>query len=193
MRVKPPFEQVVEQHGPTVLRVCRAVVGPVDADDAWSETFLSALRAYPDLPATANLQAWLVTIAHRRAIDLLRARARRAVPVEDVGRLAERGASAGRPRAGVTGGSDMTGTAQGLPGAGDEAAELYAALARLPERQRQAVVYHHLAGLPHAQVARIVESTPAAVRRASADGIAALRRMLVTAEPPCPPDTRGAP
>ena len=66
------------EHGATVLRVCRAVVGPVDAEDAWSETFLSALRAYPDLPADANVEAWLVTIAHRRAVDVGRARSRRA-------------------------------------------------------------------------------------------------------------------
>ena len=52
-----------------MLRVCRAVVGPVDAEDAWSETFLSALRAYPELPADANVEAWLVTIAHRRALE----------------------------------------------------------------------------------------------------------------------------
>jgi DNA-directed RNA polymerase specialized sigma24 family protein len=65
---KPPFEAVVSQHGPMVLRVCRAVLGWADADDAWSETFLAALRAYPDLPADANVEAWLVTIAHRKAV-----------------------------------------------------------------------------------------------------------------------------
>ena len=80
---KPPFEQVVAAHGETVLRVCRAVLAPADADDAWSETFLSALRAYPGLPADANVRAWLVTIAHRKAIDVTRTRARRAVPIAD--------------------------------------------------------------------------------------------------------------
>ena len=44
---KLPFEVIVERHGATVLRVARAVVGPADADDAWSETFLAALKAYP--------------------------------------------------------------------------------------------------------------------------------------------------
>ena len=70
---KQPFETVVTRHGATVLRVCRAVLGPADADDAWSETFLSAMKAYPDLPADANVEAWLVTIAHRKAIDVTRA------------------------------------------------------------------------------------------------------------------------
>ena len=51
MTGKQPFEQLVSEHGPAVLRVCRAVLEPIDADDAWSETFLSALQAYPQLPA----------------------------------------------------------------------------------------------------------------------------------------------
>ena len=38
-----PFEAIVARHGPTVLRLCRAVLGPVEADDAWSETFLAAV------------------------------------------------------------------------------------------------------------------------------------------------------
>jgi len=154
-----PFEAVVRRYGPTVLRVCRAVVGPVDAEDAWSETFLSALRAYPQLPQAADVEAWLVTIAHRRALDVLRARRRRAVPVAEVP----------EPRAGrsVAGPADAT-----LP---DDA--LWSALAGLPDKQRQAVAYHHVAGLPHAEVAAILGGTPAAARRASADGVAALRRV----------------
>ncbi len=70
---KSPFETVVAEPGPTVLRVCVAVLGLADADDAWSETFLSAMTAYPGLPDDANVQAWLVTIAHRKAIDVTRA------------------------------------------------------------------------------------------------------------------------
>lgn len=50
--MREPFERVVGRHGPTVLRVCRAVLGPTDAEDAWAETFLAALQAYPVLPLT---------------------------------------------------------------------------------------------------------------------------------------------
>ncbi len=95
MTGKQPFEAVVAEHGATVLRVCRAILGPADADDAWSETFLAALRAYPDLPSDANVEAWLVTIAHRKAIDVTRAAARRAVPVGDAPQTA-RGAAGRR-------------------------------------------------------------------------------------------------
>jgi RNA polymerase sigma factor (sigma-70 family) len=148
-----PFEVVVRRHGPTVLRVCRAVVGPDAADDAWSETFLAALRAYPALPPGSNLEAWLVTIAHRKAVDQLRAATRRAVPVADLPEVP---------------------SALGLPGAAD--GELWTALAALPEKQRQTVAYHHLAGLPYAEIAALVGGTPEAARRAAADGVAALRR-----------------
>ena len=150
-----PFEQVVAEHGAVVWRVCRALLGPHDADDAWSETFLSALRAYPDLRPDSNLRGWLVTIAHRKAIDVHRATARRPVVAGD---LPERTAAA--------------------PSTGDLDEELAAALAGLAPKQRQAVVYHHLAGLPYAEVGTAMGTSTAAARRSAADGIAALRRRF---------------
>ena len=150
--MKPPFENVVARHGATVLRVVRAVLGHADADDAWSETFLAAMKAYPGLPADANVEAWLVTIAHRKAIDVTRATARRAIPVSD---------TPDRPS----------------PGHADEHhLELTEAVAALPPKQRQAVAYHYLAGLPYAEIATLLDSSAAAARRAAADGIATLRR-----------------
>jgi RNA polymerase sigma factor (sigma-70 family) len=163
MRAKQPFEAVVAAHGATVLRVCRAVLGPADADDAWSETFLSALRAYPDLPADANVEAWLVTIAHRKAIDVTRAAARRALPVADVPETRAAPAADSRELD-----SDLAG-----------------ALGALPPKQKQAIAYHYLAGLAYAEVAAIVGGSADAARRAAADGIARLRRgsaAVITAE-----------
>jgi RNA polymerase sigma factor (sigma-70 family) len=147
-----PFEEVVAEYGPTVLRVCLAVLGPVDAEDAWSETFLAAMKAYPELPGDANVEAWLVTIAHRKAIDVTRAAARRPVAVAAV--------------------PDRPSTA---PGPGDRDGELWAALAALPAKQRAAVAYHHLAGLPYAEIAEITGQTTDAARRAASDGIRTLR------------------
>jgi RNA polymerase sigma factor (sigma-70 family) len=144
-----PFEQVVAEHGPMVLRVCRAVLGPADAEDAWSETFLSALKAYPELPADANVQAWLVTIAHRKAIDVTRAQARGPIPVGEV--------------------PDRPGRAAEWSG------DLWDALARLPDKQRIVVAYHYLAGLPYREIAEITGGTTDAARRAAADGVKALR------------------
>jgi RNA polymerase sigma factor (sigma-70 family) len=159
MTGKQPFEAVVARHGATVLRVCRAVLGAADADDAWSETFLSAMKAYPDLPDGANVEAWLVTIAHRKAIDVTRAAARRPVPVAQApGEVAAEDAN---PESSID---------RELDG------DLSEAVAGLPTRQRHAVAYHYLAGLPYAEVAAIIGGSTDAARRAAADGIAAIRR-----------------
>ena len=158
-----PFEVVVRRHGTTVLKVCRAVLGVVDADDAWSETFLAALRAYPDLPPGSDVEAWLVTIAHRKAIDVVRAAGRRPLHVEVVPDVRT------APAADV----DLT-----------RRDEVVRALAQLPPGQRRAVAYHHLGGLPHAEVAALTGISSAAARRAASDGRAALRRLLAPPEEP---------
>ncbi len=157
--MKPPFEKIVARHGPAVLRVVRAVLGHADADDAWSDTFLAAMKAYPDLPADANVEAWLVTIAHRKAIDIVRAASRRATPVAATPETVS-------------------------PDHADEPhADLTAAVAALPTKQRQAVAYHYLGGLPYTEVAVLVDSSPVAARRAAADGIATLRRTYSLLDP----------
>jgi RNA polymerase sigma factor (sigma-70 family) len=158
MSSKLPFEAVVETHGATVLRVCVAVVGAVDADDAWSETFLSAMKAYPSLSDDANVEAWLVTIAHRRAIDVGRARSRRPAPTDTIVEAIDAGANRD-----------------------DADPGLAAALVALPDKQRQSVAYHYLAGLSYAEVATVLGGTADAARRAAADGIATLRRTFAGA------------
>ncbi len=156
--MKQPFEQVVAQHGETVLRVCRALLGVHDADDAWSETFLAAMRAYPELAPGANLEAWLVTIARRKAIDVHRAAARNPLPVPEL------------PEAP---------TELGVPGNGDE--ELWQAVGRLPDKQRRTLAYRYLAGMSYAQIAAVLGGSEAAARRASADGLKTLRKSLTGA------------
>ena len=153
MNMHTPFEAAVTAHGATVLRVCRAVLGPhSDADDAWSETFLSAMQAWPQLPESTNVEAWLVRIAHRKAIDVTRRRARQAVAVEH---LPERSQTDARPA---------------------ERHELWSAVAELPEKQRKAIAYRYLGSLPYDDIAELLGGTAAAARRAAADGMQALRR-----------------
>jgi RNA polymerase sigma factor (sigma-70 family) len=148
----PPFERVVAEHSRVVLRVCRALLPPDDAQDAAAETFLSALRAYPRLRPDSDVRAWLVTIAHRKAVDVHRARARSALPVAQ---LPER------------------------PGPGHDALpdeELWEAVRALPDKQREAVAYRYVADLPYAEVGALMGTTEAAARRNAADGVKALRR-----------------
>ncbi len=162
MTLKEPFEQTVQRHGATVLRVCRAVLGPgADSEDAWSETFLAALRAWPDLDKNTNVQAWLVRVAQRKAIDITRTRARYAIPTDA---LPERPSPLG----------DLE----------DEHIGLWQAVAALPERQRSAVAYHYLGGFSHVETAELIGGSPDSVRRASADGIKRLKQNFFEGESP---------
>jgi RNA polymerase sigma factor (sigma-70 family) len=131
----------------------------VDAEDAWSETFLAALNAYPRLRADSNVEAWLVTIAHRKALDHVRAASRRPIVTD-------------APPEAPVGAGHLDGWEIGL----------WAALEALPLRQRQTIAYHYLAGMPYRQVARIVGGTEDAARRAAADGIATLRKSISKGE-----------
>ena len=154
MTMKEPFENAVQRHGATVLRVCRAVLGAgPDAEDAWSETFLAALRSWPDLDEDTNVEAWLVRVAQRKAVDITRTRSRHAVPAGELPEQQSR---------------------TGLPGENDHG--VWQAVATLPERQRLALAYHYLGGLAHTETAELIGGSAAAVRRAAADGIKALRR-----------------
>ncbi|MGO1775046.1 MAG: RNA polymerase sigma factor [Agrococcus casei] len=162
MNTHTPFEAAVQAHGATVLRVCRAVLGPhADADDAWSETFLSAMQAWPKLPESTNVEAWLVRIAHRKAIDVTRRRARQAVPVEHLPETPAAAGSQGRSQ------SDARSA---------ERHELWSAVGDLPEKQRKAIAYRYLGSLPYDDIAELLGGTATAARRSAADGLQSLRR-----------------
>lgn len=147
----PPFELMVREHGARVLAICRSRVDPADVDDAWSETFLAALSAWPDLPEDLDVEAWLVTVARRKCVDVHRARARRRT--EPVAEIPE------------------------VPADGEEAEDegVWRHVASLPTKQRQVITYRYLGGLSHARIADLVGGTEAATRRAASDGLKSLR------------------
>lgn len=156
MSTRAPFETVVQEHGAVVWRVCRGLLPEHDAEDAWSDTFLAAMQAWNRFDGD-RVRGWLVTIAHRKALDVLRAGARVVTPADGV---------PDRPAA--PGGRDL---------------DLWNALAALPDGQRRAVVHHHLGGLPFAEVAALTGTTPAAARKAASDGVQRLRALLREEEP----------
>ena len=155
----PPFDAVVSEHGNTVLRVCRALLPLHDAEDAAADALLAALVAYPQLRPDSNVKAWLVTIAHRKALDVLRRQKRHAMPLAELPELPERTVSAGAEPAD---------------------AQLWGAVRALPTKQRYAVAYRYIADLAYADVAVLLGTSEAAARRSAADGIKALRRNYRT-------------
>lgn len=148
----PPFQVLLDRHAGEVLGVLRAAVGRVDADDCFQETFLAALRAYPKLEHGENLRGWLMTIAHRKAVDHHRANGRRAIPVAEVDEVA---VEAPEPDSGV-----------------------WARVGALPPKQRAAVTLRYACDLPHAEIAAALDCSPEAARRSLHEGIKRLRKEL---------------
>jgi RNA polymerase sigma factor (sigma-70 family) len=148
----PPFQALIDAHAGEVMAVLRGAVGRADAEDCFQETFLAALRGYPQLKDGGNLRGWLITIAHRKAIDHHRARGRRAVPVAEVAEVA------------VT---------DPEPGDG-----IWTAVGALPPKQRAAVTLRYASDLPHAEIAAALGCSPEAARRSLHEGLKRLRKEL---------------
>lgn len=147
----PPFQAFLDAQRETVFRYLVAMIGPDDAEDVFQETFISALRAYPRLRPDSNLRAWALTIANRKAIDAIRARKRRALPVADV---PERAVRDGRP----------------------DDHDVWAAARDLPASQREALLYRFAADLPYSDVAAALGTSEEAARQRVSEGIRRLRK-----------------
>ena len=63
------FEDVVAEHGPVVMRVCRALVGPDDGQDAWSETF--DIRRWEEVFRDAGVDADWYALRARSTDEIL--------------------------------------------------------------------------------------------------------------------------
>jgi RNA polymerase sigma factor (sigma-70 family) len=157
----PPFQRFLDTYRGEVWRLIRASVPASEADDCFQETFIAALRAYPRLRRDSDLRAWVLTIAHRKALDAHRARARRALPVADVD-----GSEIG-PHEPLT-----------SPAADARDEQLWSAVGSLPERQRSAVVLRFVADLPHRDIANAIGCSEEAARRSLHEGLKNLREAV---------------
>ena len=155
MTALPPFQTVLDEHSAAVLAILRGAVGKDGAEDCFQETFLAALRAYPRLDDARNLRGWLLTIAHRKAIDHHRANGRRPIPVAEV------------PEAVAE---------DGMP---EPDTRLWAAVGALPSKQRAAVSLRYGSDLPHGEIAAALGCSPEAARRSLHEGLKRLRKELV--------------
>ncbi len=159
----PPFQQFLDAHRREVLRFLRALVGPDEADDCFQETFIAALRAYPTIRDAASLRSWVLTIAHRKALDAHRARGR-ADGVATAGAML-----AAEPRLTRPTDDERACARQG---------ELWERIRGLPDKQRAAIFLRFVADLPYREIATALDCSEAAARRSAHDGLARLREHL---------------
>lgn len=152
-----PFQAFLNEHRSPVLAYLRAMVGPSDADDCFQETFMAALRSYETLDG-ANPRAWVMTIARNKAIDHHRSAGRRPLPKgEDLPDIPA------RPQA-------------------EHDPELWAAVAELPDRQREAVGLRFAADLKYREIAGAMDTSEEAARRSVHEGLKKLRETITKEE-----------
>lgn len=77
------LEACYTQLRPTVLSFLHRYVPPSEAEDVLQRVFVDVWRSAGRYDPTRSLEAWVLTIARRRAIDYLRARDTRALPTDE--------------------------------------------------------------------------------------------------------------
>ncbi|HUK94945.1 MAG TPA: sigma-70 family RNA polymerase sigma factor [Gaiellaceae bacterium] len=147
MRV-PPFERFYEEQREPVLGQLRRMLGRDAADDAFQETFLRALRAYPALEHGRHLRAWALTIARNVALDVLRKSISTAADVPDLESIDE-------PL---------------------KYEELKRLTEDLPQKERAAVFLRYGYDLSYEDIGAALGSSPEAARQAASSGVRRLRR-----------------
>jgi len=152
---QPPFQRFLDAHRDDVWRFLVAAVGRDAADDCFQETFMSAMRAYPRT-RVENPRAWVLTIAHRKALDHHRARGRRPVPVGAV--------------------PDVP--APPAPGPQLSGDGVWARVSELPPKQRAALLLRFAGDLSHREVAAALGCSEEAARRSAHEGLKRLREEL---------------
>jgi RNA polymerase sigma-70 factor, ECF subfamily len=157
------FEALYDQLGASVYGLIRRVLrNPSQAEEVAQEVLLEVWRAASRFdPARGSAATWVLTIAHRRAIDRVRA---------------EEAATAREQR-----------TAE-VPAATDEVAETVEAsmdaerlrrcLAGLTELQRESITLAYYGGYSYAQVAALLDTALGTIKTRIRDGLTRLRACL---------------
>ncbi|MDY3551341.1 sigma-70 family RNA polymerase sigma factor [Gemmata sp. JC717] len=146
-RDEAAFAELVRRHGPVVYRICRRLVGPADADDAFQSTFLVLATRLRAARAAGALGGWLAGVAGRVARQMRRMAARRL--------RHEQAAGEKRPIAWENRAADLE----------DQIRALDEELTRLPEELRGPVVLCLLQGYTQEQAAAELGRDPRTLRR----------------------------
>jgi len=162
------FARLFDRHGPLVLGVLTRMLGDrASAEEILQETFLQVWQqARRFSPQLARPRSWILMLARSRALDRLRSQAARSRREDVVYREASSQAA------------DPVGTA--ALEAEERGRTVRAALATLPDEQRQAVELAFFGGLTHSQIAERLQTPLGTVKSRILLGMAKLRQSLAT-------------
>jgi RNA polymerase sigma-70 factor (ECF subfamily) len=161
MMSQSSFDAVVLAHHAEICRYLRRVIHTAgDAEDLSQETFLRAYRAYPALPADANVRAWLFSIATNLAKNHYRSESRRRRAYGEV-------------QAGARGAVDG-GAPEAMAVSRETGAMIEAIVQALPLKQRLAFTQRKMHGLDYEAIA---ESLGCSAESARANVFQAVRKI----------------
>ena len=167
------FQRLYALLAPRILAYLTGLLGDkAAAEDMLQLTFLKVHEARGSYVLGANPIPWIYTIAHRTSLDEIRKRKRSRV------RLSNDGELAAEPAAHITGvAADANADPADRPDPSVAAGAL-AALAKLPENQRQALILTKVHGRSIADAAMITGSTPGAIKQRAHRAYVTLRQLL---------------
>ena len=191
----PAQEDFIEQAAPfraELIAHCYRLLGSVhDAEDLVQETYLRGWRAYEAFEERAALRTWLYRIATTACLRALEDRARRVLP-------AGLGAAEVDPEADVDASKGGYQWLEPLPDAmtpekaftAKESIRLaiVTALQELPARQRAVLILRDVVQFSAAEVAELLETTPAAVNSALQRARSHLAEVAATDEDVAEPE-----
>lgn len=161
-----------DRYGKTLYALALAIVRePADAEEVVVDAFGQAWRQATAFdPRRGSVGAWLATIARSRALDMVRARGRRARAHERAAHLSDDGIAT--PIAGL-------GPDPGRSAERSEARRLVAqALAALPEPQRVAIELAYFQGLSQSEIAERLAEPLGTIKTRMRTGMEKLRGLL---------------
>ena len=158
------LEALLRRHHDRVLAVCRRLAGnEADALDATQEALVAIVLGLPRFDGRAAFSTWAYRVATNACLDELRRRRRRPTTGLDDDLLEAR--------------SEAPAATDGIERLPDRLA-IDAALARLPEELRVAVVLRDVGDLDYAEIAELLQIPPGTVRSRIARGRTLLARQL---------------
>lgn len=153
------LEQLLRRHQRRIYTICRRLTGnDADAYDATQQALISISRGLDRFAGRARFTTWAYRIASNAALDEIRRRNRRDEPTDDIDRSA------------ADDSADWTGSAGDVAETVANRIDLEAALTKLPETFRTAVVLRDVAGLDYAEIAATLDLPIGTVRSRIARG-----------------------
>ena len=155
------FDDCYAELGPVLRRYLRGRVPDADIDDVVQVVFLELWRFRGRFDPSRSLEAWVLTIARRRAIDHLRSRRKDTVPLEDAVSMA---------------GPDGRDIASQV----ERTRDMQVALARLPDLQREAIEMAYYADLTQREIAERLDVPLGTIKARTARGLRRLGALIVS-------------